>query len=91
MSQGRGAQLRLDRRVSPPTSAITPPQQGEGDVMAKAGGVAKIQTQNRREAASSPQPAARKLRSLGREMILRTQAASNLEWPADWATRRPKI
>jgi hypothetical protein len=29
--------------------------------------------------------------ALGRAMIPRTQAAFNLEWPADRATRRPQI
>jgi hypothetical protein len=35
------AQLRLDRRVHPPTFTITLPRQVEGEVMVKAGGKAR--------------------------------------------------
>jgi hypothetical protein len=34
----KGAQLRLDKRVPPPTFTIASPRQGEGEAMAKAGG-----------------------------------------------------
>ena len=35
---GNGAQLRLDKRVAPPTFAIASPGSSEGEAMAKAGG-----------------------------------------------------
>ena len=38
----RRAQLRLDRRVPPPTFTIASPRSGEGDAMAKAGGEAGV-------------------------------------------------
>ena len=38
----RGAQLRLDRRVLPPTFTIASPGTGEGEAMAKAGGKAEF-------------------------------------------------
>ena len=38
MSDREQAQLRLDRRVLPPTFTIASPRSGEGEAMAKAGG-----------------------------------------------------
>ena len=38
---GDGAQLRLDKRDSPPTFTIASPRSSEGEAMAKAGGKEK--------------------------------------------------
>jgi hypothetical protein len=39
MSDREQVQLRLDRRVLPPTFAIASPSLGDGEAMAKAGGI----------------------------------------------------
>jgi hypothetical protein len=39
------ARLRFDRRVLPPAFTITSPRSGEGEVMVKAGGKARVNSE----------------------------------------------